>query len=317
MVIVSRKSGRMGNRLFTFAHFMANSLEYGPYPVFNPVFNEYSTFFVGTDSGWLTRFVPSAAATAAQPCAVRRQVRTILDYLIYALTNPLRRGRIAILRSPFHEVLDLHHPESYDWQHSGFLQFVQQKIVISNGWIFWDHPSFIKHAAAIRDYFHLTPVWAERVRQYLNECRQQDPILVGVHIRHGDYLTAGGGTFYYQTTDYVALMQRINRQSNRPVRFLVCSDEPLQPADFAGLDIRPGPGSPIEDMYCLAGCDYILGPPSSFSGWASFYGQTPLYFITDLTTALQTLTLTDFVPLDSFDYRTTSSRYEGGEAAKQ
>jgi hypothetical protein len=29
-------------------------------------------------------------------------------------------------------------------------------------------------------------------------------------------------------------------------------------------------------MYVLAACDLILGPPSTFSIWASYYGQVPL-----------------------------------------
>jgi hypothetical protein len=32
-------------------------------------------------------------------------------------------------------------------------------------------------------------------------------------------------------------------------------------------------------MYALASCDYIVGPPSTFSLWASFYGQVPLCFL--------------------------------------
>jgi hypothetical protein len=40
----------------------------------------------------------------------------------------------------------------------------------------------------------------------------------------------------------------------------------------------------VEDLYLLAKCDYIIGPPSTFSLWASFYGSKPLYMIRDLET---------------------------------
>jgi hypothetical protein len=36
-------------------------------------------------------------------------------------------------------------------------------------------------------------------------------------------------------------------------------------------------GSAVEDLYSLARCDYLLGPPSTFSLWASFYGNVPLH----------------------------------------
>lgn len=318
MVIVSRKSGRMGNRLFTFAHFMANSLEYGTYNVLNPVFNEYSAFFVGSDSSWFTRFpAQPSAKSGGLASGIRRIGRKVLDYLLYTVTNPLRRDRIAFLHSSFHEVIDLHHPAVYEWWRTGFLQFARQKAVISNGWIFWDHESFIKHATSIREYFRLVPTLAARVQKHMEACRQNDVILVGVHIRHGDYRTAGDGTYYYETEDYAALMRRLAAASDKPMRFMICSDEPVQPKDFEKMDICLGPGIAIEDMYALAACDYIMGPPSSFSGWASFYGQAPLYFISDLASACERMTLADFIPLESFDYRTVSSRYEGERSTAQ
>jgi len=35
----------------------------------------------------------------------------------------------------------------------------------------------------------------------------------------------------------------------------------------------------ITDMYSLAKADYIIGPPSTFTMWASFYGSVPLLVI--------------------------------------
>jgi hypothetical protein len=34
-----------------------------------------------------------------------------------------------------------------------------------------------------------------------------------------------------------------------------------------------------QDLYSLAGYDYIVGPRSTYSGLASFGGEVPLYFI--------------------------------------
>lgn len=36
-----------------------------------------------------------------------------------------------------------------------------------------------------------------------------------------------------------------------------------------------------EDLYSLSKADYIIGPPSSYSAWASLYGSVPLCFIED------------------------------------
>jgi hypothetical protein len=61
------------------------------------------------------------------------------------------------------------------------------------------------------------------------------------------------------------------------VGFLVCSDEARNPAEFPGLNVRFAAASPVEDLYALAGCDYVMGPVSSFSQWSSFVGGTPLF----------------------------------------
>jgi hypothetical protein len=69
--------------------------------------------------------------------------------------------------------------------------------------------------------------------------------------------------------------------SGRKVAFFVCSDEPRQASEFTGLTVVIGAGPPVVDLYALTGCDYVLGPPSTFSQWASFYGNKPLYHLRD------------------------------------
>jgi len=47
------------------------------------------------------------------------------------------------------------------------------------------------------------------------------------------------------------------------------------------LQVGIGAGSAVGDMCALAKCDYIFGPLSTFSMWASFYGNKPLFLIHD------------------------------------
>ena len=51
-------------------------------------------------------------------------------------------------------------------------------------------------------------------------------------------------------------------------------------------------GSGIEDLQLLSQCDYLMGVKSTFSLWASFYRDIPLYWIMD---ANKTLENNDFV----------------------
>ena len=62
----------------------------------------------------------------------------------------------------------------------------------------------------------------------------------------------------------------------RACRPLVCSNASPPASAFAGCDVSAGIGHLVEDLYALARCDYLVGPPSTYTAWASFYGQVPL-----------------------------------------
>src|SRR5579864_7047234 len=59
--------------------------------------------------------------------------------------------------------------------------------------------------------------------------------------------------------------------------FLICSDERQEAATFAPFPVTVGQGTLLGDLFSLAGCDYVVGPPSTYSLWAAFYGRKPLY----------------------------------------
>jgi hypothetical protein len=107
-------------------------------------------------------------------------------------------------------------------------------------------------------------------------------VVVGVHIRQGDYRTFREGVYFYPVTRYAAWMRELAEQfPGRRVAFFVCSDEPREAAEFSGLTIIPGAGSAVADLDALSRCDYILAPVGTFSMWASFYGNKPLFLIRD------------------------------------
>lgn len=310
MIVIARRSGRLGNRLFSFAHFIANSMEHGRYRVLCPVLQEYASFFAAWNNSWLCGFPEQSPLPGWLPASVRRGLAKVANALVYGLTNPIRRGRIAFMRSPFHDTIDLHHPDKYDWQHSDYLDFVQQKIVIANGWVFWDHQNFIRHADELRRFFRLPENIERNVQAHVQDLRTEaGRTVVGIHMRRGDYATHCDGSYFYSWEEYRRLMQRIRDIFGDNIVFLLCSDEAIPVENFSELTIGLGPGSAVEDMYSLAQCDYIVGPPSSFSGWASFIGKAPLYYIGDIAQAIEKLTREDFTPMTSFDYEAAANNY--------
>ena len=49
------------------------------------------------------------------------------------------------------------------------------------------------------------------------------------------------------------------------VRFLLLSNEAIAAADFAEFDTGRSTNYPLEDLYAITGCDYIMGPLSTYS----------------------------------------------------
>jgi len=117
----------------------------------------------------------------------------------------------------------------------------------------------------------------------LAHIRQQADLVVGVHIRHGDYKTFFDGRYYYSLEEFHQFMLRIQALYNHQrVAFFISSNEDFDVNIFKGCQCcRHGkmPSGDILDLYTLSLCDRILGPWSTYSRWASFIGEVPLCFI--------------------------------------
>lgn len=113
--------------------------------------------------------------------------------------------------------------------------------------------------------------------------RAQADIVVGVHIRRGDYATWNDGRFFYSLEDYRQFMLRVQQlYSDRRVSFFISSNEDFSLDLFQGCDCHrfgKEPSGAILDLYTLSLCDRIIGPFSSYSRWASFIGEVPLCFL--------------------------------------
>ena len=123
------------------------------------------------------------------------------------------------------------------------------------------------------------------VAETVRAARRDGGVLIGVHIRRGDYRTFRDGRFFYEIDHYRSMMKHVRAQMRgSDVRFLICSDEEIAMDAFSEFSVTRGNGLHIVDLYSLAACDYIMGPPSSFSLWASFYGNRPLCWLRSSST---------------------------------
>lgn len=123
--------------------------------------------------------------------------------------------------------------------------------------------------------------------------KQEGDIVVGVHIRKGDYKEWHCGKFFYSDEQYESLMAQLeNLLAPRKVKFFLSTNGIVSNKIIDGHStFRIENGNMAHDLYGLSQCDYIMGPPSTFSKWAALTGHVPLYHIHD---AEKALSLNDF-----------------------
>lgn len=143
--------------------------------------------------------------------------------------------------------------------------------------------NYQKHDAEIKRRFTPTQEIMKSVESVFDIKRLSTQIICGVHIRYGDYKNWEGGKYYFSVQQYHAKMLEVKEIfSNKNVAFFISSNEKIDLSEFSGCDCFTIPNSNApKDLYGLGLSDYLIGPPSTFSGWASYYGNKPLYFIED------------------------------------
>jgi hypothetical protein len=278
-VMISSKAGRLGNRLFQAAYFMGNALSQG-YRLLNPSLGEYAQLFEGSARDPLCGY-PEPWRDLDPEFA--HQSREFLFPYIHLLGLAAKSGIV-----PGVMAIDIRHFDSKD---DGDIDLNSEtfgkclasgKMILPMGWKFSDYAGIRKHRQEIARYF--TPVASVRkpVEALISKARAMGDFLVGVHIRQDDYRQWKNGIHFYETERYVQWMHDVaNHYSERHLVFLVCASNSLDARLFQGLDWCSGPGDPIGDLHALSLCDRIMGPPSTFSGWASYHGGSPICVLRD------------------------------------
>ena len=274
MVILTQDLDGFGNHLLLTSHFLVNAVEYD-YELAIPSFGPYAAYFEGTAG-------PNAGFFGRLP--VRILPGQPVPNLLFRLLH-WRWGGDILTRLPWVQrllgVRVLVDPAAggIDLNSSAYLaQARGPRHLLLHGWQYRDKRNFTKHADLLRRYFQPIRPHREAVEQVLATNRADTDVLIGVHIRRGDYAGWHGGAFLFDNTTYVRAMREVRAlfPAGERVRFLLFSNEPIPAADFAEFDTGRSSDHPVEDLYAMAGCDYIVGPLSTYSMWASFMGRVPL-----------------------------------------
>ncbi|MBE9034965.1 alpha-1,2-fucosyltransferase [aff. Roholtiella sp. LEGE 12411] len=283
MLVISAKSGQLGNRLLLSANFMAYAIE-NNFTVLNPAFEEYAEFFQSTARDILCRY-PTATFSIPGNSFLRKYYYNINRYLA---------------ESRRFNTLEIKRNKPFNWSNSSVVNEIKpgainffQGWMFRGGWFVDDIPNLRKNGKKIRAYFQPLRKYQLNIEKLILKIRSQADTIIGIHIRHGDYQQHQNGIFFYSPEEYLKVMESAKALfPNKKVTFLICSNQIQDKHYFQHLSYVYGNNHIIEDMYSLAECDYIIGPPSSYTMWASFYGERPLYMIRDINKALR---IQDFV----------------------
>jgi hypothetical protein len=305
------RPGQLGNQLYFFSYVISLAIKLGG-RVANPGFFEYAPSFAATEKDPFSRWPlpsrsesPPAQSTGLQPCVGggdgcglkgRPQIPAVFERRSALRARWLSRAAYEIalcavrvarkLRLPIPgvKIIGIHeaHTSDYVLTHQPFLDSIRDaRVVFIGGWLELSQIRF-EHPEKIREFFSLAERHRLAVDKVTAGARAACDVLIGVHIRQGDYASFQGGRFNFPTRLYEKNMRLATPLfPGKKVGFIVCSNLPQTITDPMLSVVRPGPGQPVEDLYALAACDYIIAPPSTFSRWASFYGQTPLWEMRD------------------------------------
>jgi len=290
MIVIAGKPGQLGNMLLLSSHFIGRAIE-SDFSVSNLAFDNYANCFPTTSADWLCRFPAKASRVHVTP-RLRRWLYRASNFSVRLLAR--LGGNLGFLRSI----------TIYDWEavfplsDPGFIELARSnRVTLVRGWGFRDYECLKKHADQIRDVFRPFEANQRRIDELISRARQDADLLVGVHIRHGIIHFDNTRKYFYTAKRYAEMMGEIaGLFPGRRVAFLICSDWPQDLNMFAEFKVTFGTGDLVEDMYAFARCDYLIGAPSTFTMWASFYGKVPLNMIKRPDQAQK---LIDFIVLES------------------
>lgn len=266
MIIVPRKQGQLSNRLFHLSKIYAFCIKYNIPLIYTP-FYEYKEFFV--------------LNTQKNPATL-----LVGNFLSYKLVQILYRILIKIkfYSSPFHHIIKLEDFLSiYKIDNPDFIKLTKSKpFIFLDGWGVDTGNLHIYYKQQLIQLLEPISNHKKLAKKIVGNLRAKTDIIVGIHIRRGDYKSFEGGRYYYDYQDYYRLISECKKQfEDKEIYFIITSNENCEKEFLINqkVNLHFSHENEFIDSIILSYCDYIIGPPSTFSLWASYYNNVPLQMI--------------------------------------
>lgn len=155
------------------------------------------------------------------------------------------------------------------------------KWLVVEGWEVRYYDLFLKYKRDILRLFAFDRAIEDHVSAVMDSMDGDGRVVLGVHIRRGDYRTWQNGRYFFADDVYIDYIRRFADTHGGKVRVFVCGNDPtldsqLYADRLQGIDVSFPDGNPGQDLCLLSHCDYLIGPPSTFSLVASMYHDVPL-----------------------------------------
>ncbi len=287
-IYIYGSSGQLGNQLFFFANVIAYALQHG-FEVANPAFFNYAHWFEGTYQDIYCRFPTQKSSFATSRWA---RIIVLIFYKIVAKLGIFYRfeleeeqwlamilAKLKLRKVPMQK-RDKCFLDKKTFREDLFgakkRELAEQNRFFINGFMFTAENLMAYHRP-ICDFFRPMPHIQAQVSATIAPLREKYDIIIGMHIRRNDYKTYKNGIYYYDDETFLRFMENMTHLlPHKKIVFLICSNEKLNKEKYAAFETAYPNGSPIIDISLFAACDYLIGPPSTFTQWASFYGSVPL-----------------------------------------
>ena len=185
-------------------------------------------------------------------------------------------GLIPRVTFPFEKGLDTSKQEA---------ELMQHRMCIAEGWRVEFPELFRKYKKEIIELFQFKTYISKTVKERMAERDGGKTMRLGVHIRRGDYKTWNNGKYFFNDIVYASFITRFMRiNHDRKVSVYISTNDPgVNEATFRKLcddnNIFILKGNPAEDLCMLSECDYIIGPPSTFSLVGCMYRDIPIHWM--------------------------------------
>lgn len=278
LMIRVEKYGRLGNRLYMSAHLIAWAKQTGALLV-NLGFYDYEDLFECTSRDSLCRYPESSFPII------------LSDGFKKLLSESLERTSLRLLNqnNPYLQTINLQ-PDGVVLTSLEFKKSLTSKpITFIHGFIFDNTlPDINEERADIRRYFVPCNRFQDGIEAPIRYLRENSDIILGILIRHGDYKNLWGGKYYFELSEYIQLMDLIvDYLAPHKLGFFIASDQDQPTQYFNKFHHFFRAGHPIENLGALSLCDGIFTAPSSFTGWAQYYGNIPTFHISKDTDKTQ------------------------------